>query len=440
MAAASIGTYIEWYDVLLVGILAVTVFPQLYFPTLGPLGVAAGVAAYVSAYFIRPVGAYIFGHLGDRYGRKNTLALTLILVGVATIITGLVPPYESIGYAAPVLVILLRLIVGIGVSGEFAGAVSWIMEFVPGSRYRSLYIAPILVGAPIGQLIAAAAVYFAASLPQFLAYGWRIVTIIGGAAAIVGAVIRYRFLESPMFTQLLEKGDVDKTPALSVLRKFPLSILLLAFYAGYIIMTNIIIGNPYGLSYLRALGPGAPNPYIMLMVASAVGTVATITASLLNDLVGRRIMSIIGTAYAALIIYPYFNLVISRDWLLVMVAWILGPGLGVWLGYGSLGAVYAEHFPTKYRYSGVALTYQVGTVYVGIITVVLIPLLLTPYHNILDAGVAWNSLRYNGPCCIDLLNKGDQGGNYHLKASPLFTGLGVFSCLSVRLSLRGTSY
>ncbi|MEP6650696.1 MAG: MFS transporter, partial [Lapillicoccus sp.] len=306
--ASTVGTTIEWYDFFLYGTAAALVFPKLFFPGSSPF---AGVLLSFSTLFVgfaaRPVGAAIFGHYGDRVGRKAALVTTLILMGVATFLIGLLPPYSSIGVAAPILLTLLRIAQGIGVGGEWGGSVLISMEW--GENHRKGLMASFpQMGVPIGLLLSTAMVRLMTALvspESFDSWGWRVPFLLSFVLVIVGLYVRLRVLESPEFREVKKTDAVAKRPFVEVLKEHPMEIATSAFVRlseqapFYIFITFVLT---YGTTILKFERGELLND---TLVAAAVGFISVPLFGHLSDRIGRRLMYGIGIVCTALFAFPY---------------------------------------------------------------------------------------------------------------------------------------
>ena len=270
-----IGSVIEWYDIAVYGQAAALVFGTLFFPSFSPTtGVVAAFATFGVGYFARPVGAVLFGHLGDRYGRRFSLVCTLLLMGVATVAIGLLPTYDSIGVAAPILLVVCRLLQGLGVGAEYVGAVTMVAEFAPVKR-RGFFASLPASGVFIGIGLAAAMSAAVALLPedQLLTWGWRIPFLFSIVVVAIGLLIRLRVPESPVFTELKEARARTKLPALAMVRAMPRR-LLLVMVANGVLAFNIYVVQTYSLSYIAGKGVPKSTALIAVLIGCAVGALA----------------------------------------------------------------------------------------------------------------------------------------------------------------------
>jgi MFS transporter, MHS family, shikimate and dehydroshikimate transport protein len=364
--ASFVGTMIEWYDFFIYGTAAALVFNQLFFPTENEfVGRMAAYASFAIGFFMRPLGGIVFGHFGDRVGRKAMLVTTLMMMGVATFLIGVLPTYETIGVAAPVLLILLRLVQGLGVGGEWGGAVLMAVEHGHAGR-RGFYGSCVQMGVPAGLLLATAVFWACSSLPeeQFLAWGWRIPFLLGILLLAVGMFIRFQVFESPLFAESQKKNDVSPLPILEVFSKYRRSVLLamgarFAENACFYIFSVFVLS--YATQYLKL-----PRELILkgIWIAAAVQLVVIPLAGIVSDRVGRRPVYLAGALFVACFAFPFFWLIETRETVFVYLAIVLAL-MGHALMYGPQAAFFSELFGTRVRYSGASVGYQLASPLAG---------------------------------------------------------------------------
>ena len=367
LAAATIGTTIEWYDFFLYGIVAALVFPQLFFPEADPFtGTLLAFSTYFVGFASRPLGGIIFGHVGDRLGRKASLVSTMLLMGIATVGIGLIPGYDSIGIWGGVLLVFGRTLQGIGLGGEWGGSILLAGEWTDPSR-RGFAMSWPQWGGPAGLLLANGALRLMTTVTteeQFVSWGWRVPFLASIALIAVGLYIRIGILETPVFARLQKRGKVQKAPVVEVIRHNWREILLVAFMRTgqmapfYIFITYILV---YGTQQL-GLSRGT---LLNLVMATAVGSLfATPLWGYLSDLYGRRRLIMVGCA--VMVVYPfvYFAMIDSGVFALLAIAIILSEPLHD-IQYAPQAAFIAETFPGSRRYSGVSLGYQLASLTAG---------------------------------------------------------------------------
>jgi len=368
LGASTIGTAIEWYDFFLSGFLAATVFPKLFFPELDP--VAGTIAAFTTnfvGFLARPIGGAFFGWFGDRVGRKSTLIATLLLMGIATTLMGLLPGYAQIGLAAPLLLSILRFLQGAGVGGEWGGSVLLSMEFGD-DRRRGFWTSWPQTGVPVGLALSALAVLaFQALFPgtAFFTIGWRIPFLLSAVLIIVGLYIRLRILETPAFRRVKQEGRVSHIPVLEVFRHYWREIILSALLrsaeqAPFYIFTTFLLA--YGVKVLKL---STNLLYAGLVITAIISFVMMPTYSAISDRVGRKRWYMIGCVLMAAFAFPYFLLLETKMSVIVVIAIVLSISFfHDWL-YGPQAALISERFGTSLRYSGASLGYQLASITAG---------------------------------------------------------------------------
>ena len=379
--ASFIGTTIEWYDFFLYGTAAALVFNRLFFPTLDPLaGTLSAYATYAVGFVARPLGGAVFGHFGDRVGRKKMLVWSLSLMGVATTLIGLTPTYSQIGIWAPILLTVLRFCQGIAAGGEWGGAVLLAVEHSAGER-RGFHGAWPQMGTPAGLLLST--VVFAAVSswlpePAFLAWGWRIPFLLSIVLVVIGLFIRLRVMESPAFERLKDARAESRSPLLDVFRDHPREVLVgmgIRFAQNLVFYIYTVFVLSYGEKTL-----GYPRSVMLrgVMIASFIGIFATPFWSYLSDRIGRRPILLAGGAFLLVTAFPFFWL-LDRGPAFVPLAMIMVMNIGHDMMYGPMAATLSELFGTRVRYSGASLVYQLTSVASGGLAPFIATLLLATY-------------------------------------------------------------
>ena len=381
--ASTIGTAIEWYDFFLYGTAAGLVFGKLYFPNQAPL--AATLAAF-GTYFIgfaaRPIGAAIFGHYGDRIGRKATLIATLLCMGLATFGIAFVPTYASIGIWGAVLLTILRAIQGIGVGGEWGGSVLLAMEWSRTHGQRGLVASWPQFGVPCGLLLSTLAVTALSSWSgdQFLVWGWRIPFALSIILVGVGLWIRLGILETPVFQKLLDEDKTEKAPILEVIKKQPREIILSALLrmseqAPFYVFTAFVFAYTVGTLHMS-------RNFILsaVMVAACVSFITIPLSGHISDRIGRRKMYLIGVVIMGLFGFLYFGMVDTAIPSAVFIAIVLSL-IPHDIQYGPQAALIAELFTPRLRYSGASLGYQLASIIAGGPAPIIATALFATYHT-----------------------------------------------------------
>ena len=368
LLASLMGSSIEWFDYFLYATTAALVFGKVFFPTSDPVvGLMLSYLTFSLTFFIRPLGGFIFSHIGDRIGRKKTLVITLSLMGGATVAIGLLPGYDQIGILAPILLILLRLIQGLGIGGEWGGALLLAYEYAPKNR-KGLFGSVPQMGVTIGMVLATLAMtVMSTSLSdeQFLSWGWRVPFILSAILVFLGLWIRKGIDETPAFKEAKASGNVAKIPLLETLR-YHWRAVLVAIGIKFVETAPFYIFSTFIVSYATST-----LAFDRITVLNAV-TIATLITTLmipvmgrLSDSIGRKKMFVGGAILMALFTFPYFMLLEQRTTTTLLIATIIGLGL-VWAPITAvLGTLFSEIFSTRVRYTGITLGYQVGAALAG---------------------------------------------------------------------------
>jgi metabolite-proton symporter len=383
VVASLVGTSLEWYDFFIYGTAAALVFNQLFFPTFDPLvGTLLAFTTFAVGFVARPLGGIVFGHYGDKVGRKNVLVATLLLMGIATFLIGLMPTYATIGVWAPVLLVLLRFLQGLGLGGEWGGAVLMTLESGDRSK-RGLNASWPQVGVPIGLLLANGMLSLMAAVSSdeaFLAWGWRVPFLLSGVLVLVGLWIRLTIAESPAFEQVEAKQEKARAPIVDVLRSYPRQVLLaigarvgvdVAFYLFVLFITTYIV------TYL-----GLPQSYALnaVLIAATVQVVFIPLFGALSDRIGRRPVYLAGAIGAAAWTFAFFALLDTGSFALIVLAAVVALLLHAAM-YGPQASFIAEMFPTQVRYSGASMGYQLAGVIGGALAPIIATALLSRYDT-----------------------------------------------------------
>jgi MFS family permease len=361
--ACLVGTSIEWYDFFIYGTASALILPKLFFPSFDPAaGTLLSFSTFALAFIVRPIGGLIFGHFGDRIGRKALLVSTVLLMGTATTLIGLLPTYASIGVAAPLLLVFLRVLQGISVGGEYGGAVLMAVEHSEPGRhgYRGSWVQ---MGSPAGLILANAAFLLVTQLSEdaLLAWGWRIPFLLGSVLLVVGLVIRLRIPESPRFKEVKEQGEIAEVPAVVVLRQYPGRVLLTA---GAYVGTGVVFygSSIFGLNYgVEKLGFTRSQVLSFVLIGQVLAFFAMPMFAILSDQVGRKKVFLAAQMGMAVLVFPWL-------WLYGMgtFGWGLLAFLLLYLpysaSYGTMATFFADVYETRIGYSGLSLGYQLGTV------------------------------------------------------------------------------
>jgi metabolite-proton symporter len=367
LAASFIGTAIEWYDFFLYGAAAALIFGPQFFPTTDPLtGTLAAFATFAVGFIARPIGGVIMGHFGDKVGRKSMLLISMFLMGGATVAIGALPNYATIGVWAPILLVTLRFLQGLGVGGEWGGAVLMAVEYAPRKK-RALYGSFPQMGLPAGIILSnlvfiAVTTVFAKDV--FQSWGWRVPFLMSGALIIVALYLRLRIQESPSFKQVKHSGEVERNPLKTVLTRHGMTVVL----AGAVSIASPAIGYIYSV-YMLSYGTGVlglpQSTMLWLIVLGAVVHLVTVyLGASLSDRFGQKRLFTLGAALVTLWAFPFFALVNTANPALILLAFAVMLLAQSFMA-GPQAAMIAELFPSTVRYSGASVAYQIGSILGG---------------------------------------------------------------------------
>ncbi|GAA3325210.1 MFS transporter [Paeniglutamicibacter sulfureus] len=366
LISSFLGSTVEYYDFLLYGAAAGLVFPHLFFPESMDkgLGTALSFVILLAGYIARPVGGVLFGHFGDKFGRKNILFITLMMMGLVSVAIGLMPTYQTIGIAAPLLLVLLRVIQGLAVGGEWAGATLMAAEHVK-EKNRGFAASIAVTGGPTGSVLATLILGLFAGLPEeaFLAWGWRIPFLLSAVLVIIGLYMRYRVTESPDFLRAKATGATHTgMPLARVLRDYPKETILGTLaVAGPLFMQAMLA--IFMVPYVVASGAVDRQTALMMLTASSLVHIFAIPFfAWLSDRYGRRPVMLAGALISVALVFPMFALFNSGVFWMIALGFMVGNPIIQASMYGPIGAFLAEKFDTESRYTGVSLTFQVGSV------------------------------------------------------------------------------
>jgi MHS family shikimate/dehydroshikimate transporter-like MFS transporter len=360
--ASCFGTIIEWYDFLIYATAAALVFNKAFFPTFDPLaGTLAALGSYAVGFLARPLGGALFGHFGDRLGRKSMLVLTLFIMGVSTFCIGLLPTYGSIGVLAPILLILLRVIQGVGLGGEWGGASLMVLEHAPADR-RGFYTSFVQIGFPIGLVLATLVFALVTKLPEadFAAYGWRIPFLLSIVLLAIGTFVRSRVPETPVFEQLKMRDGLSKNPVIEAVGKntttFLIAVGLKLSEVSWVYLLTVFV-VVYATTKL-----GLPKPLMLdaVLYAALLELVSLPLFGWLSDRIGRRPLYILGALFTIAFAFPLFWMLESKSTALIFSAIMIAMNFGHGMMFGPESCYFPELFGPNVRYSGASFGFQVS--------------------------------------------------------------------------------
>jgi MHS family shikimate/dehydroshikimate transporter-like MFS transporter len=394
VTASLIGATIEWYDFFLYGVVAGIVFNKLYFPTTDPLvSTLLAYGTFAVGFVTRPLGGVIFGHFGDKIGRKTMLVMTLMIMGVATFLIALVPTYAQIGIWAPITLLVLRVFQGIGLGGEWGGAVLMAYEYAPKEK-RGLYASLPQIGLSIGLCLASGVVALLSYLltdEQFLAWGWRVAFFLSVTLVIVGIYIRLNIMETPAFSQVKETHKQAKIPFAEMITGYPKNVVA-GMGARYIDGVFFNIFGVFSIGYLtQALKISRTEALIGVMAAALVMCFSIPFFGALSDRLGRTRVYIWGSLITAFASFPAFWLMVNSggNVMLIWLAIIIPFGIFYASIYGPEAALFAELFPTRVRYTGISFVYQFSGIFASGLTPIIAVALLKQ-----SGGTPWTICAY----------------------------------------------
>jgi MFS transporter, MHS family, shikimate and dehydroshikimate transport protein len=360
--ASSVGTIIEWYDFLIYATAAALVFNKAFFPTIDPLaGTLAALGTYAVGFVARPFGAALFGHFGDRLGRKSMLVVTLFIMGLSTFCIGLLPTYASIGILAPALLILLRIIQGIGLGGEWGGASLMVLEHAPSDK-RGLYTSFVQLGFPIGLVLATLVFSLVTKLPDadVQAYGWRIPFLISIILLALGTFVRSRVPETPVFESLKQRDNLSSNPFAEAVGKntksFLIAVGLKLSEVSWVYMLTVFV-----VVYATTkLGIAKPTMLSAVLYAALLELITLPLFGWLSDKIGRRPLFIVGAIFTIAFAFPLFWMLESKSSAVILIAMIIAMNIGHGLMFASESCYFPELFGPRVRYSGATFGFQLS--------------------------------------------------------------------------------
>lgn len=403
--ASYIGTTLEYYDFLLYGVAAALVFPKIFFVSLDPLAATlSSFATFAVGYFARPLGAVVFGHYGDKLGRKNVLIVTLIIMGLSSVLIGLLPTYNQVGVLAPVLLVLLRLLQGIAIGGEWGGATLMSMEHAK-PRGRGFAVSLVSAGGPTGAVLGTLVMTPFTLLPpeQFLGWGWRVPFLISALLVVLGLIVRMAVTETPEYEAARKaqaaRGGPKTIPLVTVFR-YNKGHVISGVLGGLAPLSFATFAAAFLLNYSVEVGHTRTSALIALTIANFLNIFTLPLFGALSDRVGRRPLMITGALAGVVLIWPIFLLVHSPSFLALLLAMVLAmPVIQALMG-GVFNTWLSEKFAADVRYSGIALTFQVAsTLGAGLSPLIATSLLaFSPNHS-----PEWVAVYFGAICLISCI-------------------------------------
>jgi MFS family permease len=366
--AASVGSALEWYDFFLYGTAAALVFGDLFFPKSDPVvGTLLAFLTFGLGFVVRPIGGLLFGILGDRYGRKPVLVATLLMIGIGTTAIGLLPTYAQVGIWAPLLLVAMRVVQGLGAGAEYGGAVIYLVENAP-ARHRGFWGGFAPLGVSVGNLLAAGAFALVTLLPreELMSWGWRLPFLASVVLIIVGIFVRLRITETPIYAEaVVARGKVERNPAIEALRQHPRNFMVVL---GARMAENGLgyFFPVFGLSYvINTVGLPKSDALSALMLAFTVELFAILGFAALSDRIGRRPVYMFGALAGLALAFPFFWMVGTKQWIMIALAFILARAIVTAAMFGPQAAYFAELFPPQRRFAGFAFARELGSLLSG---------------------------------------------------------------------------
>jgi len=363
--SATAGTLVELYDFFIYGYAAASAFPGIFFPKLPPTqALVFSFLAFGAGFPARLVGAFIFGHFGDRAGRKFSFLLSIAIVGATTCLTGLLPGYASLGIVAPMLLVVLRIVQGIGLGGEFGGTSSLLAEFGAQRRSRAFWMSLANLGIPLGGL-AASGVMLVMSR-SFATTGWRVAMLLSVVIVIPALLARYKLADSPLFERLKQREELAALPSFGVFKMHAGPIFLVALVVAFMSVDGFVMGT-YFISFMKFVGIPLATTAVILMLGRIADAFGVLLSGPLADFCKRRIAAYIAIGLTTLLSYPFVLAVLSKRIGLVMALQIPISFFGIGVLHGLAPILASESFPTKFRYSGTGISYNLCHLFGGMI-------------------------------------------------------------------------
>ena len=372
--ASTAGVMVEFYDFFIYGYAAASVFPAIFFPRLAPSkALLFSYLAFGAGFPARLLGAFVFGHYGDRCGRKVAFLINIAIVGLTTCLTGLLPGYARLGLAAPILLVVLRIVQGIGLGGEFGGASALLAEYAATRRSRAFWISLANLGIPLGAIAASAALLFLHD--TFATTGWRVAMLLSLVIFVPALFARYHFADTPLFQNLKQRDATANMPSFAVFRQHTVPILLIALILGFQQMDGYVSGT-YVISFMKLAGIPLATTAVLLLIARVSDLFGVIASGPGADLLHRKTTAAIAIAVTVALSYPYARAIVERQLFRIALLQCLITLFGMGIMHGLAPVLATEAFPTKFRYSGAGIAYGMSTIVGGMIAPPLLTVLI----------------------------------------------------------------
>jgi len=363
--SATAGVLVEFYDFFIYGYAAASAFPSVFFPKLSPtVALVFSYLTFGAGFPARLLGAFIFGHYGDRTGRKFAFLINILIVGITTCLVGLLPGYATLGVAAPLLLLLLRVIQGIGLGGEFGGASSLLAEFGAKRKHRAFWVSLANLGIPLGAMAGSSVMFMLSK--SFKAGGWRVAMWLSAVIVIPALLARYKLADTPLFERLKQKEQLARMPSLAVFKKHSRSIILLALVSAFQQMDGYVTGT-YIISFHALCGIPLATTAIIITVSRLGDILGVAVSGPFADLFKRRQVAYLGIGCTTVLSYPLVRAILARNILLCTIVQFLITFFGIGLLHGLAPILTSESFPTKFRYSGTGISYNFSAILGGMI-------------------------------------------------------------------------
>jgi MHS family shikimate/dehydroshikimate transporter-like MFS transporter len=363
--SATAGVMVEFYDFFLYGYAAASAFPAIFFPKLPPTqALVFSYMAFGAGFPARLLGAFLFGHFGDRAGRKFAFLINILIVGVTTCLTGLLPGYATLGIAAPVLLVLLRIVQGIGLGGEFGGASALLAEFGAKRRSRAFWMSLANLGIPLGGMSASAVLLLFSK--SFATTGWRVAMLLSIVIVIPALLARYRLADSPLFERLKQREQLARMPSFAVFKTHAAPIILLALVSGFQQMDGYVSGT-YVISFMKFAGIPLATTASLLLFVRFGDVLGVVLSGPCADLLKRKSVAYIAIALTTILSYPFVLAILSKRIVLIAALQFLITFFGIGVLHGLAPILTSESFPTKFRYSGTGISYSLSAILGGMI-------------------------------------------------------------------------